>query len=71
MNHHHIKGFEASNKEGRRLICIYCSAESHLSSECHKAKTIQERKDIFKKGRFVTIALVVINLLPPVGGVAM
>ena len=49
VNHHHIKGFEASNKEGRRLIYIYCSAKSHLSSECDKAKTIQERKVIFKK----------------------
>ena len=35
-NHHHIKGFQVRNKEDRRSICVYCSAESHRSIERDK-----------------------------------
>lgn len=59
-NHHHIKGFQVRNKEDRRSICVYCSAESHRSIERDKVKTIQERV-------FVTTALTVIILLPSAG----
>ena len=51
-NHHRIKCFQVRNKEYRRSICVYCSAESHRSIECDKVKIIQERKDILKKKRF-------------------
>lgn len=55
-NHHHIKGFQVRNKEDRRSICVYCSAESHRSIERDKNNSV-----------FVTTALAVIILLPSVG----
>ena len=46
-----VKGFQAQNREERKICCVYCNTESHRSSECTKVKSVQERKEILKRKR--------------------
>ena len=45
------KSFRAQNKGSKKIYCIYCNSVEHFSNCCDKLKSIDERRDWFRKKR--------------------